>query len=359
MRTEGSLNMPEFFARLFDFSPGGVPVGRIGTALFVVAASLAASAIVRSILVRMSRRMHGIPSALAAKLHRPAGFLVVLLCSYAAVRILPISEGLVTVLDRVLLAGITGGVIWLLVCGTDCIAEKLAQAARESESRFDDQMLPILRNTARVLIVVLGIVFLLQALGYPIGGLVAGLGIGGVAVALAAQDTLSGVFASIAIFLEKPFVVGDFVEVQGVQGTVSDVGLRSTRIRTVDRTLVSVPNRKIVENVIDNWARRSTRRTVIFFGLEYGTPLPELEGLLEALRGLLRADPEVEEDTWSVHFKGFGESTLDIEMILFLKTGDFAEWLSMRERVNLSVMREVEARGLVFAFPTRKVHLSR
>lgn len=351
--------MSEFFEGLYSFAPGGVPAGRIAIALAVVAASFALAAVVRAILARLSRRLTGIPSTLAGKVRRPAGFLIVLLCCYAAARTLPVSEGVVTVLDRVLLIGITGGVVWLLICSADCVAEKLAESARASESRFDDQMLPILRNTARVLIFVLGIVFVIQALGYPVGGIVAGLGIGGMAVALAAQDTLSGIFASIAIFLEKPFTVGDYVELQGVQGTVSDVGLRSTRIRTVERTLVTVPNRKIVENVVDNWAHRDSRRTLMAFGLAYGTSLEALEGLLERIRDNLSSDPEVEPDSWSVHFRGFGESSLDVEVLMFLKTAAYGEWLSMRERKGFMIMREVEAAGLSFAFPTRTIRIER
>ncbi len=351
--------MSEFFEGLYSFAPGGVPAGRIAIALAVVAAAFALAAVVKAILARLSRRLTGIPSTLAAKVRRPAGFLIVLLCCYAAARTLPVSEGIVTVLDRVPLIGMTGGVVWFLICSADCVAEKLAESARASESRFDDQMLPILRNTARVLIFVLGIVFVIQALGYPVGGIVAGLGIGGMAVALAAQDTLSGIFASIAIFLEKPFTVGDFVELQGVQGTVSDVGLRSTRIRTVERTLVTVPNRKIVENVVDNWAHRDSRRTLMAFGLTYGTSLEALEGLMEKLRDNLRSDPEVESDSWSVHFKGFGESSLDVEVLMFLKTAAYGEWLSMRERKGFMIMREVEAAGLSFAFPTRTIRIER
>jgi MscS family membrane protein len=359
MAEEGSSGMPEFIEKLIELSPGGFPAGRIAAGILVILLSLIVARIARAILLRMSRKLHGIPSALASRIHHPLGFLVVSLGTYLAVRVLPVSEGFLSALDKVLLVGMTGGMTWLLVCSADCVAERLARAARESESKFDDQMLPILRNTARVVIVVLGAVFLLQALGYPISGIVAGLGIGGLAVALAAQDTLGGIFASIAIFLEKPFVVGDYVEVLGVQGTISDVGLRSTRITTVDRTMVSVPNRKIVENVIDNWARRNARRTVLSFGLEYGTPQESIEDLLGHLRMVFGADPEIEKDTWSVHFRGFGESSLDIEMILYLQTTDYRQWLSMRERVALLVMREIETRGLSFAFPTRTVHISR
>lgn len=351
--------MPDFLEKLVEFVPGDVPVGRIAAGLLVIFIFLIASRITRAVLLRISKKTHGIPSALASRLHRPIGFLIVAIGTYLAVRVIPMSDTFVAVLNRILLVGMTGGATWLLICSADCIAEKLAKAAEQDESRFDNQMLPILRNTARIVIVALGTVFLLQSLGYPISGIVAGLGIGGLAVALAAQDTLGGIFASIAIFLEKPFIVGDYVEVLGVQGTISDVGLRSTRITTVDRTMVSVPNRKIVENVIDNWARRNARRTVISFGLRYDTPMNALEGLLEFLREALEADPEVERETWSVHFKGFGESSLDIEMILFLQTIDYRQWLSMRERVGLLVMREVEARGLSFAFPTRTIHISR
>lgn len=351
--------MSELSSGLYSFAPGGVPVGRIAIALAVVAAAFALSAVARAILGKLSKRLSGMPSRLTAKLRRPVGFLVLLLCCYAAARTLPVSEDVVTVLDRVLLVGITGAVGWLLVCITDCVAENLAQSARASDSRFDDQMLPILRNTARVLIFVLGVVFVIQAFGYPIGGIVAGLGIGGMAVALAAQDTLSGIFASIAIFLEKPFMVGDYVELQGVQGTVSDVGIRSTRIRTVERTLVTVPNRKIVENVVDNWAGRDSRRTLMSFGLTYETSLTALGSFLDKLREELRSDPDVEPDSWSVHFRGFGESSLEVEVLMYLRTADYRQWLSMRERKGLMIMREVEAAGLSFAFPTRTVRIER
>ena len=351
--------MADFFEGLYSLAPGGVPLGRIAIAIVVVATAFGLAAVVKAILARLSGRLTGIPSALAAKVRRPSGFLIVLLCCYGAARILPVSEGVVTVLDKILLIGITGGVVWLLICSTDCVADKLAESARASESRLDDQMLPILRNIARALIFILGVVFVIQALGYPVGGIVAGLGIGGMAVALAAQDTLSGIFASMAIFLEKPFMVGDFVDLQGVQGTISDVGLRSTRILTIENTLVTVPNRKIVENTVDNWAHRNSRRTLMAFGLVYGTSLEALEGLLERLRDNLRSDPEVEPDTWSVHFRGFGESSLEVEVLMFLKTASYREWLAMRERKGFMIMREVEAAGLAFAFPTRTIRIER
>jgi len=188
---------------------------------------------------------------------------------------------------------------------------------------------------------------------------VAGLGIGGLAFALAAQDSLSGFFASVAIVLDKPFRVGDFISAEGVLGTVQDIGIRSTRLVTVDRTLVSIPNRKLVDSVIDNWSERATRRTGMKLAIERSSGAEGVRRLLGELRSLLGSHPSVERDTYTGSFAGFGESSLEIELAFHVTTTAYAEWLAAREDICLRIMGAVEACGLAFAFPTRTVILDR
>jgi MscS family membrane protein len=335
----------------------GLPAGRIGLAVLVVVLSLAIRMVAQWLLRRISARSSGTAGRLAARMIRPAGALVVLLGLYAAVRILPLSEGAEAWSNRFLLAAAVFSATWILLAGVDGLSDALLARSAGGSSAFESRILPLFRNAAKVLFVVIGVIFLLQTLGYPVGGIVAGLGIGGLAVALAAQDTLSGVFASIAIFLDKPFVVGDYIETAGAQGTVEDIGLRSTRLRTPDRTLVSIPNRKLIEQNIDNWTQRTARRTAIRLSLTAGTGTDAVESLMQDLRDLLAGSPGIERDKSSVYLSGFGEYSLDIEVVFFVTTGDYLEWLGTRSAMSLMILEAVRRRGLELAIPSGTVFL--
>lgn len=349
----------EFLRSAIDWQMGDFPAGRVVAALTVFAVTLFIRGIVRALMLRKGARGKGFLRALIARERTPVSFLVLLMGIYAAVRALPVSGGLIIWTNRILLLLGTFDVVWLLLRVTDAVSDSMTDLADGTESQLDDQLVPIMRKAAKVLLVALGIVFYMQAMGYPVSGIVAGLGIGGLAVALAAQDTLSGLFASVAIFLDRPFMVGDFVKVGDVIGTVEEIGLRSSRIRTIGKTLVTIPNKQIIDDVVDNWSLRPMRRTEITVGVTYDTSPQKMEELLTRLRTMLDENPDVDDAMKIVNFTTFASSSLNVELKFFLATADYIEWLNMLEKVNLEIMHIVSGLGLEFAFPSTSVYLEK
>lgn len=220
-------------------------------------------------------------------------------------------------------------------------------------------LLPIGRKISKVALVAIGAIAILTELGYPVASLLAGLGIGGLALALAAQKTVENLFGSVAISIDQPFRVGDFVRVDDVQGTVESVGLRSTRIRTLDRTLVSIPNGKLADMQTETFAARDRLRLACKVALVYGTTAAQVRAVLEGLEAALRSHPRIWPDDVQVRLSALAESSLDVEVQAWFRTTDWNEFLSIRQEVLLRFMEVVERAGTRLAFPTRTVRLVR
>lgn len=203
----------------------------------------------------------------------------------------------------------------------------------------------------------LALVAVLSELGYPVAGLLAGLGIGGIAVALAAQKTVENLFGSLAMAADPPFGLGDFVRIEDFVGTVEAIGLRSTKIRTLDRTLVSLPNGRLADMRLESLAARDRMRLACTVGLVYGTSAEQMRSVLQGLEEVLRAHPRIWPDAVVVRFKELGPFSLDIEVMAWFQTSEWAEFQLIRQEVLLRFMEVVDRAGTSFAFPTRTVHL--
>jgi MscS family membrane protein len=197
----------------------------------------------------------------------------------------------------------------------------------------------------------------IKSLGVDVGAVLTGLGIGGLAVAFAAQDTIANLFGSFVVVLDHPFRVGDYVRIGAAEGTVEDIGLRSTRLRSADRTLVVLPNKTAAAETIVNFTRMPQRRIDQKLGLTYSTTPEQMEAVLADLRRILAEDPGVHQDFIVVNFTDYNASSLDIAITYFTADPDFRRHLAVRERINLKIMRAVAARGLSFAFPTQTFHV--
>jgi len=207
----------------------------------------------------------------------------------------------------------------------------------------------------RIVIVVVGILMVLSRWVSDISGLIAGLGIGGLAIALAAQDTAANLFGSISIMLDKPFEIGDWVESDGVEGTVEKVGLRSSRLRTFDQTIVTVPNSKLANSAISNGTNRVKRRITFKIGLMYSTPADAISGYIERIKEILETDPDVEKETSLVCFENFADSALEI-FVSYHTVVDYGAMMLVRERVNFALLEAAKEAGVSMAFPTVSVY---
>jgi len=280
----------------------------------------------------------------------------------------PLSEEPVTVLDRfrqcfrsVMYLLFLGTVAWAMLRLTDVAVMWASQWSVKADFTIDETFLPIGRMIIKLFILIVAI---LQALDYlqfdtVVNSLLAAAGIGGLAVGLAAQDTIKNFFGSVVLLLDRPFSSGDMIVAGGTQGEVESVGLRSTKIRTFEKTLVTIPNSAIVDRDIENISRRPVRRVNMTIGVTYSTKPAEMESLLQRIKELIRSDPGVWQELMLVRFQNFGASSLDILLYYFTKATDWDEYLEVRERINLGIMRIMEEMGLEIAFPTQTVHLVR
>jgi MscS family membrane protein len=251
----------------------------------------------------------------------------------------------------------TVAVFWALWRSVDVWADFLMERPWAVENPSARSLLSVTRNLAKVLVGVGGVVATLAAFGYPVATVLAGLGIGGLALAFGAQKTIENLFGSISLAADQPFRVGDFVKVEDFTGTVERIGMRSTQFRTLDRTLVSLPNGKLADMRIEDFASRDRIRLSCVVGVVYGTTEAQMRGMLAGMEKVLRDHPRIWPDTVVVRFAGFGASSLDIEVMAWFQTTDFNEFRDCRQEVSLGFMRVVEAEGSSFAFPTRTVHV--
>ena len=209
----------------------------------------------------------------------------------------------------------------------------------------------------RVVVIILAAVSILSPWVGSLSGLIAGLGISSLAVALAAQESLSNFFGSISIMLDKPFDVGDFIVLSDdLMGSVEHVGLRSTRIRKLTGSMVTIPNSKLATDVINNETKRSQRRINFTVGLEYRTPDEKLSAFVQAVDALLRNDPDVLDDSIKVWFDAFAESSLNVGVIYRVAIADYNQMLTVKERINHGILLAAKSTGVSMAFPSVSVY---
>ena len=223
----------------------------------------------------------------------------------------------------------------------------------KTESRLDDQLLPIAEKTLKATVWVFVLLIAFDNIGFDVVSLITGLGIGGLALAMAAKDTLSNLFGSVTVIADRPFQVGDVVTLRGQTGNIVDIGLRTCRVETLDRRFVTVPNSLLVGDVIENLSRDGSRAHVSSIGLEYGTTSEQLDAAMEALRQILAAQDHVKDD-FAVRFGSFGDSALMLDVIYSIDPP--ALYLDVISAVNLAVKRRFDAEGWAFAFPSMTLY---
>jgi MscS family membrane protein len=258
---------------------------------------------------------------------------------------------------RSILGGLaTLGVFWVLWRAVDVWSLYLLERPWAVGNPSARSLLSVTRNLVRILVAVAGLVAALAAFGYPVATVLAGLGIGGIAIAFGAQKTIENLFGSIAIAADQPFRVGDLVRVEDVTGNVERIGMRSTQIRTADRTLVTMPNGKLADLRIEDFAARDRIRFETRLSLVYGTSEATLREVIAGVEALLRAHPKVWPETVVVSLAGFSASSLDVEVLCWFVTSDFAEFRAERQDTLFAILRVVERAGARFA-PTQTVHM--
>ena len=239
----------------------------------------------------------------------------------------------------------------------DVFSSYLAKLAQRTESTMDDQLIPILRRSLKIAVIVIGLLFILHNLDVNITALLAGLSIGGLALALAAQETLKNFFGSIMIFLDRPFQVGDWISSDGIDGTVEEVGFRSTRVRTFRNSLTSVPNGRLADQTIDNHGLRVFRRFNTHLAITYDTPPKLITAFVEGLETIVKNHAYTRKDYFEIHLHEMGSSSLNILFYIFFQVPSWSEELTCRHQILLQILELAETLGIRFAFPTQTLHM--
>ena len=248
--------------------------------------------------------------------------------------------------------------VWAAYRLVDLLSVYIAQLASKTDTKFDDLLVPLFRRALKILVVAFGIVFVAQNMDIKVTSLLAGLGIGGIALAMAAKDTVENLFGSVTVLIDRPFEIGDWIVVGDVEGTVEELGFRSTRVRTFHNSLITLPNSLLVKASVDNLGARRYRRLKTMVSVQYDTPPGKIDAFCEGIRELIRNHPYTRKDFYLVYFNQFAASSLDILLYAFHETPDWPTELRERHRLLVDIVRLAERLGVQFAFPTQTLHLA-
>jgi len=212
-------------------------------------------------------------------------------------------------------------------------------------------------KTLKFLIISIGFVTVLQEWGYNISGFLASLGLIGMAFALAAKDTAANLFGSLVIFTDRPFKVGDWIKTPSVEGTIEEIGIRSTKVRTFAQALVTVPNAILANSAILNWSKMSKRRIKMNIGLTYNTTAIQMQTIVSQIKLMLENHTEINQDSMHIYFNSFGDSSLNIFCYYFTNTTNWGEFMAVKEDTQFKIMKIVEDNGASFAYPSQSIYI--
>lgn len=316
------------------------------------------SRLLKAGLVRMvTRTRTEWDDAIIARIGGPLAALLTLIAASALVPVLALYPPAASLTYRVIRVGLFVVIFWSIWRLIDVVRQVLSHSRWALTSASSRSLLPLGARVTKVVVLAMAAVAVLSMLGYPVASLIAGLGLGGLALALAAQKTVENLFGAFSIGVDQPFREGDFVKIEDFVGTVEAMGLRSSRFRTLDRTLITIPNGRLADMRLESYTARDRLRLAAVIGLVYETTAAQMREVLAGFERVLRAHPKIWPDVVTVRFREFAASSLDIEVMAWFKTADWGEFQLIRQEVLLQFMEVVEKAGSSFAFPTQTVHL--
>ncbi len=354
-------HMVDVVLAMFDVRSSGNTVTHYTiAALFLVGAFLLRR-VVTTLLFGLLKRFASktattLDDKLFGALEGPVAALISVAGTVAALKVLKLSETSDMTVRYVSTVAFSVVVLWGLLRAFGALLDHAQEVAVQRQMGIAAFM-PWIKKTLVVFFVIFGALLIAQSLGANVKAFLAGLGIGGLAFALAAQDTIANVFGSVVVAIDQPFKVGETVQIGGHTGMVEDIGLRSTRIRRVDRSMIVIPNKTVAGENIVNLSRFNGRRVEQVLGLTYDTTAAQMEELVGEVRRMLAAEEEIDPTSINVYFRDFSASSMDVWLTYNTRSPDFARSMVLRQRLNLAFMRALEARGLSMAFPTQTIQL--
>ena len=233
----------------------------------------------------------------------------------------------------------------------------LKKRQKEDKGKFDPTVINLFQKISRIILWAIALLIFLQNLGYDITALIEGLGIGGIAIAFALQNVLSDIFSSFTIYFDKPFEVGDFIIIGNDKGTVKSIGIKSTRIETLQGEELIVSNKELTETRVNNYKKMKKRRIVFNFGVIYDTPIEKIKKIPQIVKNIIHNIKITEIDR--VHFTKFGDSSLDFEVVYYINSSEYNDYMDTQQDINLKIKQEFEKENIAFAYPTQTVFVNK
>ncbi len=267
------------------------------------------------------------------------------------------SDSFKSVFKSIISVLVTLDIAWIIMNVIDAIiVNYISPATAKTKTDLDDTLIPIIRKALKITIITVTIILIIDNFGYDVTSLIAGVGIGGLAFALAAQDLLANMFGGIAILTDKPFKLGDRIKVDGNDGFIKEIGLRTTRMMTLDGTMIVIPNSVIAHSTLENISKEKARKVKVTIGLTYDTPNKKLEQAKKIIADVIKENPDTLDESL-VSFYNFGDSALEILVIYWIK--NFDNLLGARDRVNFEIKKRFEKAKIEMAFPTQTVYVKK
>jgi MscS family membrane protein len=312
------------------------------------------TAIIFSPLKEISKKMEN--KLIIPSLEEPTATLIMLCGVIAALTVVPLWESVPNIVWLGERGALTAVLLWALGCAGGAMIDHFTSGAK-ARRLHAAAFMPLIKKTLAAFFAVMSVLVVCESLGFEVKTFLAGLGIGGLAFALAAQDTIANMFGSFVVVMDQPFYVGEYIRVGAFEGVVEEIGLRSTRLRTAQRTQIVIPNKTVAAEVITNLTRMPQRRVDAAVGITYDTPIEKVQAVLADVRALLQADPGVHKEQIVVSLADLADSSLRVQILYFTADPDWISHMAVRERVNIAILRAFAARDVSFAYPTSVMHL--
>jgi len=304
------------------------------------------------------RNIFGLDKKMEKRLTLAIGMLVFAFCFSLGLNYIELPLKVIGICLRMTRILFTLGVVMVLYQLSGVASLFMQKYAEATENKFDNIVVPLVRKSVKTMIFCLGSIFIGEAMGIDMHNILAGLGIGGLAFAFASKDTLANLFGGLGVLIDHPFRLGDWIKIGGmIEGEVEDVGLRCTRIRTADNSLITVPNGQLSNIHIDNFGLREYRRYKTLIGVEYDTPPEKIESFCEGIRAIIAGHPATRKDSFHVYLSEMGASALEITLIVHWKARNLAAELSQKHRLLVDIIRLAREMKINFAFPTQTLHV--
>ena len=348
--------MSEFFSKTFYNNT----IGEWAISFVIILASIIIAKllyfVVSKILKQFTKKTKTkIDDIIIDNIEEPMVFAIIIAGVWYGLNFLNLTDGLENFIEKVYYILIVFNIAWLTTRLFDALVKEYLQPLVEkSESDLDDQLLPIAVKSIKIIVWTLALIVGLNNAGYDVGALIAGLGIGGLALAMAAKDSVANLFGGFTIFTDKPFTLHDRIKVSGFDGTVEEIGIRSTRLKTLEGRIVTIPNATFSNGTIENVSSEDSRKMVIDLGLTYDTTPENMEKAMQILKELAMANSNVIKDNVVTAFTSFGDSAMIIRLVYYIKKG--ADIYGTMTEINMEILKQFSTAKLNFAFPSQTIY---